>query len=103
MESFDLGYLMGLIAGEGCFTGPLGRPTLTVKLRADDPEPLRQFFRAPRLGPLEDRSQMAEVPSRPGRATRRHRATNRRIMSSCDPFRLPSLPIQALGKYNEPW
>lgn len=36
--TFGLGYLMGLIVGEGCFTQG---PRLTVQLHVLDPEPLR--------------------------------------------------------------
>src|SRR5919109_2232636 len=41
ISPFDLGYAMGLIVGEGSFTGDLASPALSVKLHELDPQPLR--------------------------------------------------------------
>jgi hypothetical protein len=40
-DGFALGYVMGLIVGEGSFTGDRLSPLLSVKLHQRDPEPLR--------------------------------------------------------------
>ena len=45
-NDFDLGYLMGLIVGEGCFSGDRRRPRLAVKLHERDPQPLQFLVRA---------------------------------------------------------
>ena len=37
---FQIGYLMGLIVGEGSFTGDLRAPVLAVQLHENDPLPL---------------------------------------------------------------
>jgi hypothetical protein len=39
--AFDLGYVMGLVVGEGSFTGDKRVPVLAVKMHQRDPEPLR--------------------------------------------------------------
>ncbi|WP_266363070.1 hypothetical protein [Tellurirhabdus rosea] len=39
-NEFKMGYAFGLLVGEGCFTGAKGKPTVAVKLHADDPKPL---------------------------------------------------------------
>ncbi len=46
VEAFDIGYLMGLIVGEGSFTGDRAAPLLSVKLPEDDPEPLQWLARS---------------------------------------------------------
>lgn len=43
MDAFDLGYVMGLVVGEGSFTGDRRQPVLQVKLHARDPFPLRRL------------------------------------------------------------
>src|SRR5262249_39812199 len=56
---FDLAYALGLIVGEGYFTGPPGRPTLAVKLRPDDELPLlhlRAVFGGDIYGPYRNRT-----------------------------------------------
>ena len=40
MDTFNLGYIMGLIVGEGCFTGDKKQPRISVHLHEIDPEPL---------------------------------------------------------------
>jgi len=46
VEAFDIGYLMGLIVGEGSFTGDRAAPVLSVKLHEEDPEPLQWLARS---------------------------------------------------------
>jgi hypothetical protein len=46
MDAFELGYVMGLIVGEGSFTGDRRNPVLSVKLHELDPEPLYLLRRA---------------------------------------------------------
>lgn len=41
MNTFMLGYAMGLLVGEGSFSGDGRTPALTVRLHARDPHPLR--------------------------------------------------------------
>lgn len=41
VSPFDLGYAMGLIVGEGSFTGDRVSPALSVKLHELDSQPLR--------------------------------------------------------------
>ena len=48
MREFDVGYIMGLVVGEGSFTADRRQPYLQVKLHARDPFPLRHL--ADRLG-----------------------------------------------------
>jgi hypothetical protein len=43
MDAFDLGYVIGLIVGEGSFTGDRRDGCLTVKLHEEDPEPLERL------------------------------------------------------------
>lgn len=43
MEHFEIGYLMGLIVGEGSFTGSGPQPWLAVRLHAEDPVPLERL------------------------------------------------------------
>jgi hypothetical protein len=43
VDSFDLGYAMGLIVGEGSFTGDRQQPSLEVKLHRRDMEPLEHL------------------------------------------------------------
>lgn len=45
MESFGLGYAMGIIVGEGSFTGDRQQPSLEVKLHRRDVEPLEHLQR----------------------------------------------------------
>jgi len=45
-RAFELGYVMGLIVGEGSFTGDRHHPALSVKLHQRDPEPLRSLLTA---------------------------------------------------------
>jgi hypothetical protein len=42
--AFNIGYAIGLVVGEGCFTTDGRTPTLSVHLHMDDPEPL-EFLR----------------------------------------------------------
>jgi hypothetical protein len=54
MDAFDLGYVIGLIVGEGSFTGDRRDGCLTVKLHEEDPEPserLKQVFGGRVYGP----------------------------------------------------
>ena len=46
LDPFDRGYCLGLIVGEGCFTGDRKKPVLAVRLHEDDPEPLYALQRA---------------------------------------------------------
>jgi hypothetical protein len=48
MQPFEIGYIMGLVVGEGCFTADRQQPSLQIKLHARDPFPLR--FVSERLG-----------------------------------------------------
>jgi len=51
---FNIGYAVGLIVGEGSFTGDQTTPCLSVKLHEDDPDPLlflRQLFGGRVYGP----------------------------------------------------
>ena len=48
MREFDVGYIMGLVVGEGSFTADRRQPYLQVKLHARDPFPIRHL--AERLG-----------------------------------------------------
>src|SRR4051794_20067913 len=43
MHQFELGYVLGLIVGEGSFTADRQQPYLQVRLPARDPFPLRQL------------------------------------------------------------
>jgi hypothetical protein len=43
MTDFSLGYAIGLIVGEGSFTGDRRSPVLAVKLHEDDPLPLESL------------------------------------------------------------
>ena len=45
-NDFDLGYAMGLIVGEGSFSGDRRQPVLAVKLHERDPAPLLFLLRA---------------------------------------------------------
>ncbi len=45
MNQFGLGYALGLIVGEGSFTGDRRQPSLEVKLHRRDPEPLEHLRR----------------------------------------------------------
>jgi hypothetical protein len=45
MDLFALGYAMGLIVGEGSFTGDRQQPSLEVKLHRRDREPLENLQR----------------------------------------------------------
>ena len=45
MDQFALGYAMGLIVGEGSFTGDRQQPSLEVKLHRRDVEPLEHLQR----------------------------------------------------------
>lgn len=42
-SDFALGYAMGLIVGEGSFTGDRRRPCLSVRLHVDNPRPLNHL------------------------------------------------------------
>ncbi|MDB4886259.1 MAG: hypothetical protein JWN79_1697 [Gemmatimonadetes bacterium] len=48
VHDFEIGYIMGLVVGEGSFTADRQQPYLQVKLHARDPFPLR--FLEERLG-----------------------------------------------------
>ena len=41
ISEFDAGFICGLVAGEGCFTGDRKQAVLAIKLHQDDPEPLK--------------------------------------------------------------
>jgi hypothetical protein len=43
VDAFDIGYVMGLVVGEGTFTGDRRQPVLQVKMNARDPFPLRRL------------------------------------------------------------
>lgn len=45
VDQFGLGYAMGLIVGEGSFTGDRQQPSLEVKLHRRDAEPLEHLQR----------------------------------------------------------
>ena len=45
LTAFDLGYICGLIVGEGSFTGDKRIAALAVKMHEDDPEPMRYLLR----------------------------------------------------------
>lgn len=45
MDPFALGYALGLIVGEGSFTGDRAQPSLEVKLHRRDLEPLEHLQR----------------------------------------------------------
>jgi hypothetical protein len=45
LTDFDLGYVMGLMVGEGSFTGDKEQPSLQLRLNDDDPEPLKRLSR----------------------------------------------------------
>jgi hypothetical protein len=40
MTDFEIGYIMGLVVGEGSFTGDRRKGWLSIKLHMNDPEPL---------------------------------------------------------------
>jgi hypothetical protein len=40
ITEFDAGFICGLVAGEGSFTGDRKQPVLAIKLHEDDPAPL---------------------------------------------------------------
>ena len=41
ISDFDAGFICGLVAGEGSFTGDYKQPVLCIKLHQEDPQPLR--------------------------------------------------------------
>ena len=43
VREFDIGYIMGLVVGEGSFTADRKQPYLQVKLHVRDPFPLRHL------------------------------------------------------------
>lgn len=43
MRDFDIGYIMGLVVGEGSFSADRKQPFLQVRFHARDPFPLRQL------------------------------------------------------------
>ena len=43
VREFDIGYIMGLVVGEGSFSADRQQPFLQVKFHARDPFPLRQL------------------------------------------------------------
>ena len=45
MNLFDIGYAMGLIVGEGSFTGDRQQPSLEIKMHRRDMEPLEHLQR----------------------------------------------------------
>lgn len=45
MTDFEIGYIMGLIVGEGSFTGDREKGWLAIKLHMNDPEPLLEAQR----------------------------------------------------------
>jgi hypothetical protein len=54
LKDLETGYVMGLIVGEGAFTGDDHKPALGVKLHASDPLPLQaleQYFGGKINGP----------------------------------------------------
>lgn len=40
MNDFEIGYIMGLVVGEGCFASDRNRYSLEINLHETDPEPL---------------------------------------------------------------
>ena len=48
VQYFEIGYIMGLVVGEGSFTADRQQPYLQVRMHARDPFPLR--FLSDRLG-----------------------------------------------------
>ena len=48
VQEFEIGYIMGLVVGEGSFSADRQQPYLQLKLNARDPFPLR--FLSDRLG-----------------------------------------------------
>ena len=48
LSDFDVGFICGLVTGEGSFTGDRRQAALAIKLHQDDPEPLQ--FIEQRLG-----------------------------------------------------
>jgi hypothetical protein len=48
VQEFEIGYIMGLVVGEGSFTADRQQPCLQVKMHVRDPFPLR--FLSERLG-----------------------------------------------------
>jgi hypothetical protein len=48
VQEFDVGYIMGLVVGEGSFSSDRQQPLLQIRLHARDPFPLRYI--ADRLG-----------------------------------------------------
>ncbi|HEX8650425.1 MAG TPA: LAGLIDADG family homing endonuclease [Pyrinomonadaceae bacterium] len=45
MTDFEIGYIMGLIVGEGSFTGDCKKGWLSIKLHMNDPAPLLEVQR----------------------------------------------------------
>jgi hypothetical protein len=45
MNDFEIGYIMGLVVGEGSFTGDRRQACLQVKMHERDPQPLRELQR----------------------------------------------------------
>lgn len=41
MTEFEKGFVIGLIVGEGSFTGDKRQPSLDVRMGSDDPEPIK--------------------------------------------------------------
>ena len=48
LSDFDVGFICGLVTGEGSFTGDRRQAALAIKLHQNDPEPLQ--FIEQRLG-----------------------------------------------------
>lgn len=46
VDPFDVGYLIGLIVGEGSFTSDRGAPLLSLKMHDEDPAPFRRLARS---------------------------------------------------------
>src|SRR5215217_3536867 len=64
VREFDIGYIMGLVVGEGSFTADRRQPYLQVKTRVRDPFPA-----PPRGRPLRRAGLWSVSPIRPGTTT----------------------------------
>jgi hypothetical protein len=74
MSDFDIGYAMGLLVGEGCFTGDRHHPVCSVRLHSRDPKPLlflQRMFGGRIYGPYQDGKRTTLVWLLRGNALRR--------------------------------
>ena len=44
LSDFEIGYIIGLIVGEGSFTGDKYQPSLQLRMQHTDPEPVRYVW-----------------------------------------------------------